>query len=153
MLTVATTGTREVSRQLRGVTDAMPEQIDAGLTEVGRIVQSEAKIRANISPTKGQAKAAGISVKKNRAPGTLTNAIVMVKKRGQVIVGVLRGAALKYAEYIHNGQGTRWQKIGPGSKAKQRGPRVGGEFLTRAYDDNEDELQKTYEAEIAKALP
>jgi len=154
MLTVSAEGTREVSRQLRAVTGAMPEQIDAGLEEVGRLVESGAKMRAPQSPTNAQAKAAGIrQAKRGREAGTLTRAIVMVKKRGEVIVGVLRGAALKYADYIHNGQGTRWHTIGPGSRAKQRGAKVGGEFLTRSYDDQEDNLQKVYEAEIAKALP
>ncbi|GAG21217.1 unnamed protein product, partial [marine sediment metagenome] len=133
---------------------AMPEAEGKALFEVGRIVQSEARMRAPQSPTVGQAKAAGISQRKRgREAGTLTRAIVMVQKRGEVIVGVLRGAALKYADYIHNGQGTRWQNIGPGSRAKQRAAKVGGKFLDRAYDDNVDELQKTYEAEIAKALP
>ena len=153
MLSVSVENTKEVSRQLKAISRAIPEQIDAGLVEVGRIVQSEAKRRAPQSPTKGQAKAAGMSAKRGRAPGTLTRAVVVLKKRGYVIVGVLRGAALKYADYIHNGQGTRWRNIGPGSRAKQSGVKVGGEFLTRAYDDNVDCLQKVYEEEIEKALP
>ena len=161
MLTVSTEGTREVSRQLIAVSGAMPEQIDAGLTEVGRIVESGAKRRCPRSPTKGEAEAAGVSQKRRgngrsakfRSPNTLSNAIVMVRKRGEVIVGVLRGASLKYADFIHNGQGTKWRNIGPGSRAKQSGPKVGGKFLDRAYDENVDEIQATYEAEIAKALP
>jgi len=140
----------------------MPAQIDAGLVEVGRIVQSEARIRCPQSPTKGQAKKAGIARKKrknkagkwqNRSPGTLTRAIKLVKKRGEVIVGVMSGAALKYANYIHNGEGLLWHNIGPGSRAKETTATVGGDFLTRAYDDNIDDLQAVYEAEIEKALP
>jgi len=161
MLSVSETGTREVSRQLKATSAAIPAQIDAGLVEVGRLVESGAKRRCPRSPTKGEAKAAGEGQKKRgkgkgakfRVPNTLSDAIVLVKKRGSVIIGVLRGASLKYADFIHNGQGTKWQNIGPGSKAKQSGPRVGGEFLTRSYDDQEDDLQKTYEAEIEKALP
>jgi len=153
MLTISTENGREVSRQLRAITGALPDKIDAGLVEVGRIVQGEAKMRAPQSPTKGQARAAGIRAKKGRAPGTLTRAIKLVKKRGEVIVGVMSGAALKYANYIHNGQGTLWYKIGPGSRAKQRGPKVGGEFLTRAYDENIDDLQATFEKKVSEALP
>ena len=153
MLSVSVENGREVSRQLKAVTGALADQIDAGLAEVGRIVQSEAKIRCPLGPTRGQARAAGLSPKRGRAPGTLERSIKLIKKRGEVIVGVISGAALKYANYIHNGQGTLWFKIGPGSKAKQRGPKVGGEFLTRAYDENVDDLQVVYEAEISKALP
>ena len=153
MLSVSVENGREVSRQLRAITGALPDQIDKGLVEVGRIVEGEAKMRAPQSPTKAQARAAGISARRGRAPGTLTRAIKMVKKRGEVIVGVMSGAALKYANYIHNGQGTLWHKIGPGSKAKQGRAKVGGEFLTRAYDENVDDLQRVFESEIEKALP
>jgi hypothetical protein len=157
MLSIGITGDREVQRQLRAVTRAMPKQIDAGLAEVGRIVQSEAMIRTPQSPTKGQSKSyngpSKSRWKQGRAPGTLTRAIKLVKKRGEVIVGVISGAALKYANYIHNGQGTAWTHIGPGSTAKQGAAKVGGKFLDRAYDENINDLQSVYESEIAKALP
>jgi hypothetical protein len=154
MLTISTTNTQEVSRQLKATEKAIPERMADALKEVGRLVQSEAERRCPQSPTAGQAKAAGMKGRKRgRAPGTLTRAIKVIEKTGYVMVGVFTGAALKYANYIHNGQGTKWHKIGPGSKAKQNGPKVGGEFLTRAYDENEDELQRVYEKKIAEALP
>jgi hypothetical protein len=157
MLSVSVENGREVSRQLRAITGALPDKIDAGLVEVGRIVQSEAKMRAPQSPTKGQSKAyQGPSKSKHkryRAPGTLTRAIKLIKGRGEVVVGVISGAALKYVNYIHNGQGSLWHHIGPGSKAKQGRAKVGGEFLTRAYDDNIAQLQATFEAKVSEALP
>jgi hypothetical protein len=153
MLTISTTNTQEVSRQLKATEKAIPERMADALKEVGRLVQSEAKRRCPQSPTKGQAKAAGLSAKMGRAPGTLARAIKVIEKKGYVLVGVFTGAALKYANYIHNGQGTKWHKIGPGSKAKQNGPKVGGEFLTRAYDENEGDLQQIFETEVTKALP
>ena len=154
MLTISTENTREVSRQLKAVEKAIPERLADALLEVGRLVQTEAMRRCPQSPTAGQARAAGAKRRKRgREAGTLTRAIKVIEKSGEVLVGVFTGAALKYANYIHNGQGTKWQNIGPGSKAKQNGPKVGGEFLTRAYDDNEGDMQEIFEKEVTKALP
>ena len=135
MLTMSITGDKQVERQLMSTIKAMPRQIDAGLVEVGRLVQSGAKERA---PHKF---------------GNLTNAIVLIKKRGEVLVGVFRGVADRYAHIIHNLQEVKWHKLGPQNKAKQGRVKVGGKFLTRSYDEQEDDLQKKFEAEITKALP
>jgi len=135
MLTISTENGREVSRQLRAITGALPDKIDAGLVEVGRLVEGGAKERC---PHKF---------------GNLTNAIVLIKKRGEVLVGVFRGAAERYAHTIHNLQGIKWHELGPRSKSKQGRVKVGGKFLTRSYDEQKDHLQTTFEKKVNEALP
>jgi len=116
------------------------------LGEVGRFVQSEAKVRCPVSPTKAQAAGTGYHYDPKKSPNELTNSIDADLGRGYVDVGVLHGNATKYAAVIHDGFGKLWSKLGPGSKAK--GNKVGAKFIDRAYDDNEKEIDTKFERNV-----
>ena len=122
-----------------------PKAIRRGLQEIGEIGKAEAKKRCNISPTKAQATAArkklkgkrNVGFNKKAAPGELSNAISYRTTLELVRIGIYHGNATKYADFIHNGQGSKWKHLGPGSESKQAkvGETVGGLFLDRAVED------------------
>ena len=116
------------------------------LGEVGRFVQSEAKMRCPVSPTKAQAAGTGYHYDPKKSPNELTNSIESDLGRGYVDVGVLHGNATKYAAVIHDDFGKSWSKLGPGSVAK--GSKVGAKYIDRAYDDNEKEIDRKFERNV-----
>ena len=121
------------------------------LGEVGRFVQSEAKVRCPVSPTKAQAQTdQDYRYDKTKSPNELTNSIESDLGRDYVDVGVLHGNATQYAAVIHDGFGTRWKKLGPGSTAK--GGKVGPKFVDRAYDDNKREIDRKFDKSVDIAI-
>jgi len=155
MVKIETKDIERVTKDLSRFSKQISKDTQRGLEEIGRIVETEAKKRTPVSPTKSQADSdARYNYKRGRAPGTLQNSINLIKGKGFVVVGVLHGAALKYASFIHNGQGKPggWKNIGPGSRAKGSTVVVGGKFIDRAYEENEDDLNEIMDVSVTKAV-
>ena len=126
---------------LRGLTRSPSEikkETRRVLGEVGRFVQSEAKRRSPVGPTKSEAKAAEIRFDPRKAPGTLRDSILMEQGRGWVKVGTWRGPAMRYARRIHDKIG--WSKRGPGTV--KQGDQAGEKYLVRAITENNQEIDR-----------
>ena len=146
MISLKTENIGSVVKDLNDLTHDIEAETRDTLTEVGLFVQAEAIQRTPISPTKAQASSdPDYNFDAKKSPGTLLHSIDVRKGMDYVDVGVMTGSALAYADAIHNGQGKSWQNIGPGSRAKSGGAKVGGKFIDRAYDDNKNEIDKKFE--------
>jgi len=134
-----------LERDIRKFSRRLPAEIKGALLESARFVQTTARKWCPQSPTKGQSRAySGQSKSRHhpgRAPGTLRNSIKIRKKSREVEVGVFSGAALRYADYIHNRQHKRirgWEFLGPGNT--QFRAKKGGKFLDRALDHHDKDI-------------
>jgi hypothetical protein len=136
----------EIARDFAQLAAGVAKSTDKSLSEAGRFVQSEAKKRAPIGPTKSQARTdPQYNYDAKKSPGTLRGDIDMRKGRDYVDVGIMQGASLQYANKIHNGRGTAWRRLGPASKKADGTPRVGEKFIDRAYDENADEVNGIFD--------
>lgn len=55
-----------------------------------------------------------------------------------------------YAQYIHDGRGTSWNNLGPGSVAANKSGEVDGKFIERAVNAEAEELLKYIDAKLRK---
>ncbi len=88
------------------------------------------------------------------SPGGLERSISMEVKEtyGRVFVASSSEAG-KYAAYIHDERGVKWQRLGPGSLAKPgKAQGVGEKFIERAIAGNRKNFETVFEDELAKAL-
>jgi len=153
MISLKTENISSVVRDLGDLTDDLETEMGATLTEVGRFVESEAKLRTPVSPTKAQAATEPFyHYDKKKSPGTLRDSITIEKGRDYVDVGVMSGGAMDYADVIHNKFGKSWHRIGPGSVAQSTGRTIGGKFIDRAYDDNKAEISRMFETGVDVAV-
>ena len=139
MVTIRVNGLKEAERAIGRMPRLLSARSSHALFEVGRVVQAEGRKNAPISPTKSQAEGDdGYKFKSGRSPGTLTNSIELIPGASSVTVGVVHGAALKYAEKIDKGGYRR----GPGTVSK--GPQAGPHYIDRAWDDRNGEMVAMY---------
>jgi len=124
----------EIMAELDEFSSNVADSTQDTLEEVGRKVQSEAKLRCPLKHS------------------TLSDSIMLFKKRGVVIVGIVQGTALQYANKIHNERFKEdgWHYLGKQSRAKNVDgtARVGEKFIDRAYDENKDEIDSKFEKGI-----
>jgi len=149
------TNIAEVTRDLNDLGHRVADDTQDALDEVGRFVRDEARIRCPKGATKADAASDPqyrCKNRKGRSPGTLEQSISVKGGHGYVDVGVMSGNALQYANKIHNGRGTDWNRLGPGSKRKQSGARVGEKFVDRAYDENEKEIVGKFDKGVNMAV-
>ena len=152
MVSVEVINAREIQRDLQKLGKSVAKQTQRAIEEVGRIVQTEAKLRCPVSPTKAQAKGTKYSYDAKKSPNTLKNGIKLFKGSGVVIVGVVSGAALAYADFIHNQQYKSWFFLGPGSLKKGSSVDVGGKFIDRAFTENRSELEGIIERSVNESV-
>ena len=145
----------QVKVDLRGVMGGLRmlkkdtvRQVEKGLDESARVVQSQSRVFAPVSPTRAQAASDPLyRHKAGRSPGTLQNSITIRKGRLWRDVGIMTGSALAYARRIHDRIG--WSRRGPGTRAK--GSRAGAFFLTRALKKRLPDVRKLINRRVGKA--
>ncbi|MDH3279536.1 MAG: HK97 gp10 family phage protein [Gammaproteobacteria bacterium] len=138
-----------VARELRQFAKDMPKHVREALLEAGRFVQSTARKWTPQSPTKSQSNAySGPSKSRfhpGRAPGALRNSIKIRKGNDFVDIGVFSGAALLYADYIHNRRHKvirGWEFLGPGNT--QFRAQKGDKFLDRALEHHGKDIEELF---------
>lgn len=141
-----TVDTADVDRGLWAAERYAEAETQKALAKVARLVQAEAIKRCPKGPTKAQAKGTGYRYDKKKSPGTLERSIRVKVWKWVADVGVLRGNAMKYARFIHDGK----YNLGPGSRAKGAG--VGPRFLDRAYDASEGKIERMFDRGISFAV-
>lgn len=155
-------GTTELLNALLLVSTKTRKVVQDALTVGAGKIRSKAQGFCPISPTQAQKnrlrktkrKVTRKSTATTRAkPGGLRRSIdfeVDKIKMTATIFVASNSEGGKYAARIHDGQGSSWNKLGPGSIAANKSGKVGGEFIERAIAEDADKLTAYIDAKLRK---